>query len=79
MIVTFHDSHTLYALKSPGGWLMPETVAMTDRGCWTKSFDILYAGDPDFWSRYWKRVAESRRAARRKGYRVVKVHLVEST
>lgn len=67
-----------WVLKYPGG-TVPQTFACTKRECWTEGafqFAATVLGDEWRW-KYWKRMDASIRDAERRGYRLVKVRLVE--
>jgi hypothetical protein len=67
----------LYVLKAPSGALVPETATAHRLYAWVKAYDFLSRIDDEFGKRYWKRWDASRRAARRRGWRVVRANLVE--
>lgn len=66
----------VYALQAPSGELVPETVTHDKRQAWCKAFDFLCSIDPQYAQKYWKRWEASQRAARRRGWRVVRAALV---
>lgn len=66
----------VYALQAPSGALVPETVTHDRRQAWCKAFDFLCSIDPQYAHKYWKRWDASQRAARRRGWRVVRAALV---
>ena len=69
----------LYALRSPSGHLIEETVAGTNAGAWSNAFNFFcyLDGWEDFEARYWKQWTASRRYARRRGWIIVKCKLSE--
>ena len=68
----------MYALKFPSGKLVTSTLSHTREECWGKSFDhVAYAEGTAWRSKFWKRWNPSLTAAKKKGYKMVKVKLVE--
>ena len=65
----------LYVLKSPGGHLIEETVSTSNSEAWGKAFDFISATDKDFERRYWHKWDASRRAARKRGWVIVRATL----
>lgn len=65
----------VYVLRSPGGWLIPETVTPYRDEIWPNSYAYLCNIYPDFATRYWKRERSSKDAARRRGWKIVKARL----
>ena len=71
---------TWYALKSPAGAIYPTTVASNRRNVWAYAgFARVCSERPGFQERYWKRWEPSLRAARRLGYRIVPVEVVDKS
>jgi hypothetical protein len=66
-----------YVLKAPGGWLILETADLDSSTAWTIAFNFLSYADPEFGKKYYKRWSASRRAARRRGWVIVRAKLVE--
>lgn len=66
----------VYALQAPSGLLVPETVTHDRRDAWVNAYDYLCKIDSDFGDRYWKKWDASQRAARKRGWRVVRAELV---
>lgn len=66
----------VYALQAPSGALVPETVTHDRREAWVNAYDYLCRIDADFGRRYWKKWDASQRAARKRGWRVVRAALV---
>lgn len=67
----------IYALKSPGGFIVSETVATSNAEAWEKAYRFLAEIDSAWGARYWKRWEASRRSARKRGWMIVKCELVE--
>jgi hypothetical protein len=68
----------LYALKCKSGLLVPETLARTVSECWGLSFDHVAFAEGEKWrERYWKRWRPAMLSAKRLGYSIVRVKLVE--
>ena len=67
-----------YCLKTPRGKLYEHTLAPSKHKCWGKSFETAAFSLGSSWrERYWKRWDQSLRSARKHGYRIVKVKIVE--
>lgn len=66
----------VYALQAPSGLLVPETVTHERRQAWVNAYDYLCRIDAEFGRRYWKKWDASQRAARKRGWRVVRAQLV---
>jgi hypothetical protein len=64
----------LYAAKNPKGKLMWYTLSDTKESVWYRTFACL---DQEFQTKYWKQIIASRKAAKKLGYRIVEVKLVE--
>lgn len=68
----------MYVLKLPSGTLVPDTFSMTKSECWGKSFPWVALSEGAEWrERFYKRWEHSLKSARKLGYRMVKVKLVE--
>lgn len=65
-----------YALESPSGHLIEGTVAIREE-VWVKAFQHLCSVIPGFGDKYWKRERASKEAARRLGWKIVKVAIVK--
>jgi hypothetical protein len=65
-----------YALESPKGVLIESTLGDREN-VWMNAFDHLSAVIPGFQERYWKRERASKAAAKRLGWRIVKVQIVK--
>jgi len=63
-----------FALRTPSGNLLAETVCLTVGECWLDSFPMM---PTEFCNKYWKRWNASRAAAKRIGYVIVPVDIVE--
>ena len=63
-----------FAMRAPDGTLWPYTIADDKDRCWALAYDHM--GEA-FCARYWKRWEASIAAARRNGYRIVPVDVVE--
>ncbi|MCZ2113567.1 MAG: hypothetical protein LC131_07005 [Anaerolineae bacterium] len=68
----------LYALKSPDGNLIDQTVAQTSGDAWHLGYSYLFDLDKEFGRRYWHKWNAFKRAARRLGWKVVPVKIVEA-
>lgn len=64
----------LFALRAPTGEIWHWTLAETRRGVWENSFDSF---PETFRTFYWKRFDASLAAAKRQGYKIVPVMIVE--
>lgn len=65
-------------LKRPDGLYDAETFAPNSDQCWVAAFDVVARELGDEWrAKFWKRWRPSIESARRRGYRIVKVRLVE--
>jgi hypothetical protein len=68
----------MYALKLKSGALASDTLAFSKTECWGKAYDHVAYYEGEEWGRkYWKRWEASLRSARKLGYRIVSVKLVE--
>lgn len=73
-----------YCLKGPDGTLYGSTFEHADddrdrtASAWCAAFDFLSVIKPEWHERYWKREGQFRRAARRAGWDVVPVVIVEA-
>lgn len=68
----------IYALKSPDGSLIDQTVAQSASDAWHLSYSYLFDLDEEFGRRYWHKWEAFKRAARRLGWEVVPVKIVEA-
>ncbi len=66
----------VYVLQAPSGMLVPETATHARREAWVNAYDYLCKIDTAFGRRYWKKWDASQRAARKRGWRVVRAELV---
>lgn len=67
-----------WCLKTPKGVIQADTFALTKDNCWSKGFEVVAYCESEEWRRrFWKRWGPSLRSAHRKGWRIVKVELVE--
>lgn len=66
-----------YVLKSPDGSLIDQTVAQSASDAWHLGYSYLFDLDEEFGRRYWHRWDAFKRAARRLGWSVVPVSLIE--
>lgn len=67
---------TGYALIAPSGVPIAATFGLTSADAWAEGFEWMCIGDIDFKNKYWKRWDASRRAAKRRGYKIARVFLV---
>ena len=67
----------LWVLKTPTGALIKDTVRPTQSECWEWGFRFVSQEVSGFEAKYWKRWDASIAAAKRLGYRMVKVSLEE--
>jgi hypothetical protein len=65
-----------WCLKNPKGKLLTETFAATKDDCWMASFEMSMT--PKFQTDYWKKWVESRRAAERLGFIMVRCVIKEA-
>ena len=65
----------VYAVKGPRGRINPNTVATTADECWAKGFNFM---PETFRASYWKRWNASKAAAKKLGYRVTRVVVVDA-
>jgi len=66
----------VYVLQAPSGLLVPETATHERSNAWVNAYDYLCRIDAEFGRRYWKKWDASQRAARKRGWRVVRAELV---
>lgn len=67
-----------WCIKSPDGYWMPVTFALTREGCWSEAFGYVAAVEGEDWrKRYWNRQRASIAAAQRRGWRLVRVRFEE--
>lgn len=63
---------TLYAYRDPRGVLRKETAGLSLSDAWASAFQAIVSEQGDGWrARYWKRLSESKAAARKLGWRLV--------
>ena len=67
----------LYCLETPEGFLIASTLSNTKSDVWGKSFDFVANRTPDFEAKYWKKWDASLAAAKKLGYKIIKVKLVK--
>ena len=68
---------SLYALRTPEGEIIADTIEETKRDCWTYAFGYVafYLGQ-EWEQRYWKRWEPSLRSAKKNGYEIIKVKVL---
>ena len=70
----------LYALQTPRGRIVWNTIADTKRGCWGNSFNYVASILGQEWeSKYWKRWDASRMSAIRDGFSIIEVEIVPAS
>jgi len=67
----------MWALLTPKGKILKDTVAPTRGECWERGFWAVSARQGDQWQRlYWKRWDASIQSARRLGYQIRRVSVI---
>lgn len=70
---------SLYALKAPSGDLIECTVDTTRSDVYWRAFEWMSRVEGNAWrERFWKRDRATREHLRRRGYRVVRVTIIEA-
>jgi len=70
-------SVNMWALLTPKGKILKDTVAATRQECWERGFWAVSSRQGDGWQQlYWKRWDESIRSARRLGYKIRRVSVI---
>lgn len=66
-----------WALKSPEGIIFPNTLGRSKTDVWAEAFMEVASREKGFSDKYWHRWDASLRAAKKLGYSIVKVELIE--
>jgi len=67
-----------YCLKTPHGRIVSCTFGYDKQDCWARAFEFIATVEGAEWRRrYWKRWDASKRAAKKRGWKIVPVEIIE--